>query len=74
MRPYAHGEMKVLFLATYFPRPLNPTIGTWVLEQAKAFHRASTEEQARVGSKLEIWQRIYLGLQLGEALNIKIFG
>ena len=30
--------MKILFLATYFPRPLNPTIGTWALEQAKAFH------------------------------------
>jgi hypothetical protein len=49
--------MKILFLATYFPRPLNPTIGTWALEQAKAFQRASEEEQARVGSKLEIWQR-----------------
>jgi glycosyltransferase involved in cell wall biosynthesis len=30
--------MKILFLATYFPKPLNPTIGTWALEQAKAFH------------------------------------
>ena len=28
--------MKILFLATYFPRPLNQTIGTWALEQAKA--------------------------------------
>jgi glycosyltransferase involved in cell wall biosynthesis len=33
--------VKTLFLATYFPRPLNPTIGTWALEQAKAFHRAA---------------------------------
>jgi hypothetical protein len=57
--------MKVLFLATYFPRPLKPTIGTWALEQAKALKRASTEEQPRVGSKLKIWQRIYLGLRLG---------
>jgi glycosyltransferase involved in cell wall biosynthesis len=31
--------MRILFLATYFPRPLNPTIGTWALEQAKAFAR-----------------------------------
>ena len=31
--------MKILFLATYFPRPLNPTIGTWALEQAKALKR-----------------------------------
>jgi glycosyltransferase involved in cell wall biosynthesis len=40
--------LKILFLATYFPRPLNPTIGTWALAQAKAFHRASKEEQSRV--------------------------
>jgi len=40
--------MKILFLATYFPRPLNPTIGTWALEQAKALKRASTEAQLRV--------------------------
>jgi glycosyltransferase involved in cell wall biosynthesis len=31
--------MRILFLATYFPRPLNPTIGTWALEQAKALKR-----------------------------------
>jgi glycosyltransferase involved in cell wall biosynthesis len=42
--------LKILFLATYFPRPLNPTIGTWALEQAKAFHRASEEAQSREGS------------------------
>jgi len=42
--------MKILFLATYFPRPLNPTIGTWALEQAKALKRASTEARLRVGS------------------------
>ena len=29
--------MRILFLATYFPRPLNPLIGPWALEQAKAF-------------------------------------
>ena len=47
--------MKILFLATYFPRPLNPTIGTWALEQAKAFQRASEEAQLRVaGSKLRV--------------------
>jgi hypothetical protein len=53
--------MKVLFLATYFPRPLNPSIGTWALEQAKAFLRASREAPLRVASKFEILQRIYLG-------------
>jgi glycosyltransferase involved in cell wall biosynthesis len=42
--------LKILFLATYFPRPLNPTIGTWALEQAKAFQRASEEAQSREGS------------------------
>jgi glycosyltransferase involved in cell wall biosynthesis len=42
--------MRVLFLATYFPRPLNPTIGTWALEQAKAFQRASEEAPLRVAS------------------------
>ena len=47
--------MRILFLATYFPRPLNPTIGTWALEQAKAFHRASKEAQSRVaGSELRV--------------------
>jgi len=29
--------VKILFLATYFPRPLNERIGPWALEQAKAF-------------------------------------
>jgi hypothetical protein len=43
--------MKILFLATYFPRPLNPTIGTWALEQAKALKRASTEEQLRLAGR-----------------------
>ena len=42
--------MKILFLATYFPRPLNPTIGTWALEQAKALKRASTKARLRLGS------------------------
>ena len=28
--------MRLLFLSTYFPRPLNPQIGTWALEQAVA--------------------------------------
>ena len=42
--------MKILFLATYFPRPLNATIGTWALEQAKAFQRASKEAPLRVVS------------------------
>jgi hypothetical protein len=42
--------LKILFLATYFPRPRNPTIGTWALEQAKAFQRASEEAPLRVAS------------------------
>jgi glycosyltransferase involved in cell wall biosynthesis len=42
--------MRILFLATYFPRPLNPTIGTWALEQAKALKRASTKAPLRVAS------------------------
>jgi glycosyltransferase involved in cell wall biosynthesis len=28
--------MRVLFLASYFPRPAKPLIGTWALEQARA--------------------------------------
>jgi len=47
--------MRILFLATYFPRPLNPTIGTWALEQAKALKRASMEAPLRVaGSALRV--------------------
>jgi hypothetical protein len=53
--------MRFLFLATYFPRPLNPTIGTWALEQAKALKRASKEAQSRAASKFKILQKIYLG-------------
>ncbi|MBI3945008.1 MAG: glycosyltransferase [Armatimonadetes bacterium] len=31
--------MRVLFLATYFPRPMKPTIGTWALAQAQGLSR-----------------------------------
>ena len=31
--------LRVLFLATYFPKPGNPLIGTWALEQARALSR-----------------------------------
>jgi glycosyltransferase involved in cell wall biosynthesis len=31
--------LRVLFLATYFPRPGSPTTGTWALEQALALRR-----------------------------------
>lgn len=31
--------MRILHLATYFPRPGNPLIGTWALDQAQAFKR-----------------------------------
>ncbi len=33
--------MRVLFLASYFPRPSKPLIGTWALQQAKALARVS---------------------------------
>jgi len=31
--------MRILHLATYFPRPGNPLLGTWALEQAQALKR-----------------------------------
>jgi hypothetical protein len=31
--------MRVLMLATYFPKPLNPIMGSWALSQAQAFRR-----------------------------------
>jgi hypothetical protein len=52
--------MKILFLATYFPRPLNQTIGTWALEHAKALKRASKEAPLRVTS---------YGLRLGHDID-----
>ena len=42
--------MKILFLATYFPRPLNSTIGTWALEQAKALKRNVEKLKAESGN------------------------
>lgn len=42
--------MKILFLATYFPKPLNPMIGTWALEQAKAFTSMDPSISLRVVS------------------------
>ncbi len=38
--------MRVLFLASYFPRPSKPQIGTWALEQAKALSRAAEVQVA----------------------------
>lgn len=32
--------LRVLFLATYFPKPANPLMGPWALEQAQALARA----------------------------------
>lgn len=32
-------SMRVLFLTTYFPRPLNPMMGPWALKQAQALAR-----------------------------------
>ena len=34
---------KLLFLATYFPDPANPSRGNWALEQAAAFQKAGME-------------------------------
>lgn len=39
--------MRVLFLANYFPKPTNTTMGTWALEQAQAFRRAGLEVRVR---------------------------
>jgi glycosyltransferase involved in cell wall biosynthesis len=36
-------RLKVLFLASYFPKPDNPLMGTWALEQAKALVRQGIE-------------------------------
>ena len=35
--------MKVLFLASYFPKPDNPVMGTWALCQAQAFARQNVD-------------------------------
>ena len=37
--------MKVLFLASYFPKPDNPVMGTWALSQARALVRQGIELQ-----------------------------
>ncbi len=39
--------MRVLFLASYFPKPTNTTMGTWALEQAQAFRRAGLDVRVR---------------------------
>lgn len=36
-------EMRVLFLASYFPKPGNPEMGTWALSQAQALARQEIE-------------------------------
>ena len=36
-------RVKILFIAHYFPRPNNPTAGTWALEQAESFVRLGME-------------------------------
>jgi glycosyltransferase involved in cell wall biosynthesis len=35
--------MRVLMLATYFPKPLNPLMGNWALAQAQALRRGGVE-------------------------------
>ncbi|NJL47719.1 MAG: hypothetical protein HC929_09860 [Leptolyngbyaceae cyanobacterium SM2_5_2] len=39
----AAPTMKVLFLASYFPKPDNPVMGTWALSQAQALVRQGVE-------------------------------
>ena len=56
--------MKILFLATYFPKPGNPTIGTWALEQAKAFHE-SAELEVKVLSGNPWFPKFAGGLKKG---------
>src|SRR5262245_53950835 len=35
--------MRVLFLATYFPKPTNPTMGDWALKETQQLHRAGAD-------------------------------
>jgi glycosyltransferase involved in cell wall biosynthesis len=35
--------MRLLMLASYFPKPGNPLLGTWALDQARALQRAGAE-------------------------------
>jgi glycosyltransferase involved in cell wall biosynthesis len=39
------GRLKVLFLASYFPKPENPQMGTWALTQAQALVRQGIDLQ-----------------------------
>ena len=36
-------QLRILFIASYFPKPDNPFMGTWALEQAKALVRNGAE-------------------------------
>lgn len=36
-------RLRILFLATYFPKPGNPLMGVWALRQAKAFQAAGMD-------------------------------
>jgi len=37
------GKLRVLMLATYFPKPLNHLMGNWALSQAQALQRSGVE-------------------------------
>src|SRR3954453_5226300 len=37
--------MRVLMLATYFPKPMNPIMGSWALSQAQALQRNGADVQ-----------------------------
>ena len=39
----AESSLRILMLATYFPKPGNPLMGTWALDQAQALARAGAQ-------------------------------
>jgi glycosyltransferase involved in cell wall biosynthesis len=39
----AADRLRVLFLATYFPKPQNPLMGNWALQQAQAIRRSGVD-------------------------------
>jgi glycosyltransferase involved in cell wall biosynthesis len=48
--------MRVLFLASYFPKPGNPLMGTWALDQARALQRCgATVEVISLTPWVPVW-------------------
>lgn len=48
-------QLRILMLAPYFPKPGNPRMGTWALEQAQALARRMTVEVVSPTSYLPAW-------------------